>query len=150
MPTIQRQSRGAEEGLPKNNMGSRFVFLEDEMDAMGEGADDTEAVAIPTAIPGASGAVMVDYGSKNVRLGVNARSSRKRDNVDKGRVADRHKESMFHVRESASEERLGAIQEGTMREQGVVASKGKVVSAKTSLEGGKHSVVQVCHTPKWG
>ncbi|KAK8554142.1 hypothetical protein V6N12_031115 [Hibiscus sabdariffa] len=126
MPAIQRQCRRAEEWLPKKNMGSRFVILEDETNATREGADDAEAVAISTAIPGAGGVVMVDYGSENVRLGVSASSPRKRDTVDKCRVVDRHKESMLHVRESVREG-VGVIQERTMRQQGVVASQGKVV-----------------------
>ncbi|KAK8596703.1 hypothetical protein V6N12_065183 [Hibiscus sabdariffa] len=86
MFAIHRQSRGVEE--------SRF----------------------PAAIPCAGGVVMVDSGSENMRLGVSARSPRKRDTMDKGRVVDRHMQSMLHGWDSASEARVGAIQEGTMRQ----------------------------------
>ncbi|KAK9044943.1 hypothetical protein V6N11_058833, partial [Hibiscus sabdariffa] len=114
----------------KGRSVEELMMVEDTpIEAMQDASGQTSG-----STPGAGGVVMVDFGSENVCLGMSARSPHKRDIVDKGRVVDRHKESMLHVWGSASEEGVGMIQEGTMRQQGVVASQGKLVLAKTSLE----------------
>ncbi|KAK8569335.1 hypothetical protein V6N12_007865 [Hibiscus sabdariffa] len=96
-------------------MGSRFEILEDETDAMGEGADVVGTAAFLTANPSAGGVAMEDSGYENWRLGASARSPRKRDTVVEGRLMDSYKESVLHGRGLTSEGGVGAIKERIMR-----------------------------------